>query len=64
MDKELQAAAAKVGIAATGLGTSATFLGLDEKGWAIVASVATVSYVLAQAFFLLRDKWWRDRRGK
>lgn len=40
-----------------------TVVGLTLLGYPIseVVQVAVLIYTLLQAFFLLRDKWWRQR---
>lgn len=35
-----------------------TLLGLPLSDWIIIV---TIVYTVLQIFFLLRDKWWRDR---
>jgi hypothetical protein len=40
---------------------SLSILGYGVADWAMVL---TIIYVAFQLFFLIRDKWWRDRKGK
>lgn len=53
--------AGSAGLAAT---PEVTILGLTTGHWAIIASMATIAYVAFQAFFLIRDKWWRDPKRR
>ena len=36
----------------------AAILGLTLNEW---VAIATLLYIALQAFFLVRDKWWRER---
>jgi hypothetical protein len=36
-----------------------TFAGLSLSDWVLVTSIL---YAVMQMFFLLRDKWWRERK--
>lgn len=40
---------------------SLSFAGVGLQDWLIGI---TIIYTLLQLFFLLRDKWWRQRKGK
>lgn len=40
---------------------SLTILGYGVDVW---ATILTAIYVVLQMYFLLRDKWWRERKGK
>lgn len=37
-----------------------SLMGVPLQEWVYIA---TLAYLLLQAFFLVRDKWWRDRSG-
>jgi hypothetical protein len=40
---------------------SLSIMGYGISDWTMVL---TIIYVAFQLFFLIRDKWWRDRGGK
>jgi hypothetical protein len=68
MFTEMSLMARKAGPAVVGSAGSAglastpdvAILGMTTGHWAIIASMATIAYIAFQAFFLIRDKWWRD----
>jgi hypothetical protein len=39
---------------------SLTLLGVGLSDWVLIL---TVFYTILQLYFLLRDKWWRQRKG-
>lgn len=41
--------------------TGLSIFGVALQDWVYIL---TIFYVLLQATFLLRDKWWRQRKGK
>lgn len=56
-DLATEAVKAGPAIAVSGL----TFMGVALSDWLILL---TIVYTLAQLGFLVRDKWWRQRKGK
>lgn len=38
-----------------------TLAGVALQDWVLLA---TLGYTILQLYFLLRDKWWRQRKGK
>lgn len=64
MQDDTRIAAAKVGIAAIGAAGSKVLEAADKLTWGDWAAVATIIYIVLQAFFLIRDKWWRDGRRR
>jgi hypothetical protein len=59
MDRDVQLVAAKSAPAAAGISYALTGL-----PWAELAAAVTFFYILAQMYFLFRDKWWRDRQKR
>jgi hypothetical protein len=57
-------AAIKIGIATIGAAGSKALEAAEKLTWGDWAAVATVFYIALQSFFLVRDKWWRDRRKR
>jgi hypothetical protein len=55
-DHETQAAITKVAAA-----WIAGLIGMRLSDWVLAA---TLTYTVLQCFFLLRDKWWRERKSK
>jgi hypothetical protein len=56
VDHETKAAITKVVAAWT-----AGLIGMKLADWVLVV---TLAYTVLQCFFLLRDKWWRERSKK
>lgn len=64
MDEHTKAAAAKTGIAMAGAVGSHALEVAGSLTWGDIAAIATVIYVALQAYFLVRDKWWRDPKRR
>jgi len=62
--EEGKAQAVKSGIAIAGAAGSHALQAAGNLTWGDIAAIATFAYVLLQAFFLLRDKWWRDPKRR
>lgn len=59
MDPDLKIATVKTGIASSGL-----LYYVAGLPWGEIAAAATALFMLLQSYFLLRDKWWRDRKRR
>ena len=53
-DQEIHAAVLKVSPPAIAFAS-----GITLNDW---VAIVTIIYVIIQGFFLLRDKWWRDKK--
>lgn len=61
---EVKLQALKASPAVAGAAASYTLDALTAVTWSNIVAWCTVAYIILQAYFLIRDKWWRDSQRK